>query len=58
MRVLLCSCAELAASRSWPTIPQVFLRGEFIGGADIMIQHFKAGELEAMLKDTPASESK
>ena len=35
---------------SWPTIPQVFVKGEFIGGADILVQLFRSNELEALLR--------
>lgn len=34
----------------WPTIPQLYVNGEFIGGADIMMEMLEAGELEALLK--------
>ncbi|OQV23800.1 putative Glutaredoxin-related protein 5, mitochondrial [Hypsibius exemplaris] len=34
----------------WPTVPQVFLNGEFIGGCDIMIQMHRSGELVETLK--------
>jgi len=34
----------------WPTIPQLFIGGEFIGGADIALSMFKSGELEPLLK--------
>ncbi|MFN9621367.1 MAG: Grx4 family monothiol glutaredoxin [Cyanobacteriota bacterium] len=30
---------------SWPTIPQVYLKGEFIGGSDILIEMYNSGEL-------------
>ena len=30
---------------NWPTIPQVYLRGEFIGGSDILIEMYNSGEL-------------
>lgn len=36
---------------SWPTIPQVYLKGEFIGGCDIMLQMHQSGELEKMLAE-------
>ncbi|MGO9357055.1 MAG: Grx4 family monothiol glutaredoxin [Xanthobacteraceae bacterium] len=36
---------------SWPTIPQLYIKGEFIGGADIVREMFEAGELAALLKD-------
>lgn len=34
----------------WPTIPQVFIKGEFIGGFDIVRDLFERGELESMVK--------
>ena len=40
---------------NWPTIPQVYISGEFIGGADIMEQLFRAGELEQMVAVAVAS---
>ncbi len=38
----------------WPTFPQLFIRGEFVGGADIVRQMFEAGELEKKLGDLVA----
>ncbi len=38
----------------WPTFPQLFVRGEFVGGADIVRQMFEAGELEKKLGDLVA----
>lgn len=35
---------------TWPTIPQVFLEGEFVGGCDIMLELHKSGELIDQLK--------
>lgn len=35
---------------NWPTIPQLYIEGEFIGGSDIMIELFQSGELQEMLK--------
>lgn len=35
----------------WPTIPQLYVNGEFIGGADIMMEMFEAGELQALFAD-------
>ncbi len=32
---------------SWPTIPQLYLKGEFIGGSDIMMEMYEKGELQA-----------
>lgn len=34
---------------NWPTIPQVFVKGEFIGGCDIVREMFESGEMRAML---------
>ncbi|MDI3490810.1 MAG: monothiol glutaredoxin [Thauera sp.] len=36
---------------SWPTIPQLYVKGEFIGGSDIMREMYDSGELQQMLKD-------
>ena len=33
----------------WPTIPQLYVKGEFIGGSDIMMEMFEAGELQTLL---------
>lgn len=41
----------------WPTIPQLYIDGEFVGGCDIMTSMFKDGELEKMLKDKNLIES-
>jgi monothiol glutaredoxin len=35
----------------WPTIPQLYVKGEFVGGCDIVREMFKAGELATMLND-------
>jgi monothiol glutaredoxin len=35
----------------WPTIPQLYVKGEFIGGCDIVREMFQAGELQQTLKD-------
>jgi monothiol glutaredoxin len=40
---------ELSALSRWPTIPQVFVRGELVGGADIVQELAASGELEATL---------
>jgi monothiol glutaredoxin len=42
---------ELSALSGWPTIPQVFVRGELIGGADIVEELAETGELERKLED-------
>ncbi|HEX3511744.1 MAG TPA: Grx4 family monothiol glutaredoxin [Solirubrobacteraceae bacterium] len=40
---------ELTAISSWPTIPQLFVSGELIGGCDIITEMYEAGELEQAL---------
>jgi len=40
---------------NWPTIPQVYLRGEFIGGSDILISMYNSGELKEKLEIALAS---
>jgi monothiol glutaredoxin len=35
---------------NWPTIPQLYVKGEFIGGSDIMAEMFEAGELQELVK--------
>ena len=42
---------ELSALSSWPTIPQVFVKGELVGGADIVQELAATGELEATLNE-------
>ena len=36
---------------SWPTIPQLYVKGEFVGGCDIVREMFETGELHEMLKE-------
>ena len=36
---------------NWPTIPQLYIKGEFVGGADIVTEMFQAGELQKHLED-------
>ena len=36
---------------NWPTIPQLYVKGEFVGGCDIVREMFQAGELQTLLKD-------
>lgn len=36
---------------NWPTIPQLYIKGEFIGGCDIVREMFQSGELQALLKE-------
>ncbi|MBP6654114.1 MAG: Grx4 family monothiol glutaredoxin [Propionivibrio sp.] len=39
---------------SWPTIPQLYVRGEFVGGADIMREMYQSGELKTLLEGIAA----
>ena len=34
---------------NWPTIPQLYVKGEFVGGSDIMLEMYEAGELQTLL---------
>ena len=43
--------AELSALSGWPTIPQVFVRGELVGGADIVEELAATGELDRKLEE-------
>ncbi len=36
---------------SWPTIPQLYVKGEFVGGCDIVMEMFQSGELETLLTE-------
>ena len=38
----------------WPTIPQLYINGEFIGGSDIMNEMFESGELQTLVESTKA----
>ena len=40
---------ELSAISNWPTIPQLFVRGELVGGCDIVIEMYETGELAEVL---------
>ena len=40
---------------NWPTIPQLYVKGEFIGGCDIVREMFQAGELQQALKEKGVS---
>ena len=47
---------ELSSLSGWPTIPQVFIKGELVGGADIVEELQASGELEQRLDDALGSE--
>ncbi|MGB9094660.1 MAG: Grx4 family monothiol glutaredoxin [Gallionella sp.] len=36
---------------NWPTVPQLYIKGEFVGGSDIMTEMYQSGELKQMLAD-------
>ena len=38
----------------WPTVPQLYINGEFIGGSDIMSEMFESGELQKLVDETKA----
>ena len=42
--------AELSAISNWPTIPQLFVGGELVGGCDIVCEMYESGELEEALR--------
>ena len=41
----------IKAYAQWPTIPQLYVKGEFVGGCDIIREMFQAGELQSLLKE-------
>jgi monothiol glutaredoxin len=41
----------IKAYTNWPTVPQVYVQGEFVGGCDIVMEMFQSGELQTMLKE-------
>ncbi|MEI6419387.1 MAG: Grx4 family monothiol glutaredoxin [Sphingomonadales bacterium] len=42
----------IKAYSDWPTIPQLYIKGEFVGGSDIMMEMYQAGELEQLLTES------
>ncbi len=45
---------ELSAKSNWPTIPQLFVKGELVGGCDIVMEMYETGELAEALGVEPA----
>jgi monothiol glutaredoxin len=39
---------------NWPTVPQLYVNGQFVGGSDIMTEMFESGELQTLLKEAQA----
>jgi monothiol glutaredoxin len=45
---------EIKAFSDWPTIPQLYVKGEFVGGCDIVKEMFQAGELKSLVEGAKA----
>ncbi len=41
----------------WPTIPQLYVKGEFVGGSDIMMEMYQAGELQQLLDEAQVAKA-
>ena len=41
----------IKAYANWPTIPQLYVKGEFVGGCDIIMEMYQAGELQELMKE-------
>ena len=48
-------CASVKAYSNWPTIPQLYVDGEFLGGCDIMIEMYQDGSLADEIEKASAS---
>ncbi|GAB5037305.1 glutaredoxin-like protein [Nannochloropsis oceanica] len=46
---------EIKRYSAWPTIPQLYLQGEFVGGSDIILEMYQTGELQEMIEIAAAS---
>jgi len=49
--------AGIKAYGNWPTIPQLYVEGEFVGGSDIVREMYEAGELQEILAKATTSEN-
>lgn len=49
--------AELPKYANWPTFPQLWVKGELVGGCDIICEMAESGELETLIKSVAAEES-
>ncbi|HQT46642.1 MAG TPA: Grx4 family monothiol glutaredoxin [Acidocella sp.] len=47
----------IKAFSNWPTIPQLYIKGEFVGGCDIVTEMYQAGELQELLTDKGIAQS-
>ncbi len=45
----------IKAYSDWPTVPQLYVHGEFVGGSDIMIEMFETGELKELVDASPSA---
>ena len=48
----------IKAYTNWPTIPQLYVKGEFVGGADIVSEMFQSGDLQTLLSEKGVASSK
>src|SRR5215208_4439312 len=48
---------ELSALSNWPTIPRVFVKGELVGGGDIVTEMYESGELAQLLEVEPPADA-
>lgn len=47
--------AELPAYANWPTFPQLWVKGELVGGCDIIVEMYQSGELQKLITEAAAS---
>ena len=47
----------IKAFSDWPTIPQLYVKGEFIGGSDIMMEMYEAGELAELMEEKDVAQA-
>lgn len=47
----------IKAFSDWPTIPQLYVKGEFVGGSDIMMEMYQAGELQQLMVDAKVAQA-
>ena len=47
----------LKAYSNWPTFPQLYVKGELIGGCDIIIEMYQSGELQKLLEESTAAQA-
>lgn len=49
--------AELPKYAEWPTFPQLWVKGELVGGCDIIMEMFQQGELQTLIKEATANDA-